>query len=70
MVECFTFTTITTTWDLKIMHDSSLETTAANRIYTNTKADKGGSNGIQHGDFHLRLERESLDHVILGNLKF
>jgi len=39
------------TWDLKIMHDSSLETTAANRIYTNTKADKGGSNGMNMGIF-------------------
>jgi hypothetical protein len=39
------------TWDLKIMHDSSLETTAANRIYTNTKADKGGSNGFNMGIF-------------------
>ena len=38
-------------WDLKIMHDSSLETTAANRIYTNTKADKGGSNGMNMGIF-------------------
>ena len=38
-------------WDLKIMHDSSLETTAANRIYTNTKADKGGSNGFNMGIF-------------------
>jgi hypothetical protein len=39
------------TWDLKIMNDSSLETTAANRIYTNTKADKGGSNGMNMGIF-------------------
>jgi hypothetical protein len=38
-------------WDLKIMNDSSLETTAANRIYTNTKADKGGSNGMNMGIF-------------------
>ena len=38
-------------WDLKIMHDSSLETTAANRIYTNTKSDKGGSNGFNMGIF-------------------
>jgi hypothetical protein len=40
-----------TTWDLKIMHDSSLETTAANRIYTNTKADKSGSGGMNMGIF-------------------
>jgi|TARA_Y100000310_G_scaffold127156_1_gene126184 hypothetical protein len=39
------------TYDLKIMHDSSLETTAANRIYTNTKADKSGSNGFNMGIF-------------------
>jgi hypothetical protein len=40
-----------TAWDLKIMHDSSLETTAANRIYTNTKADKSGSGGMNMGIF-------------------
>lgn len=40
-----------TTWDLKIMNDSSLETTAANRIYTNTKADKSGSGGMNMGIF-------------------
>jgi hypothetical protein len=39
------------TWDVKIMHDSSLETTAANRIYTNTKADKSGSLGMNMGIF-------------------
>ncbi len=39
------------THDLKIMHDSSLETTAANRIYTNTEADKSGSGGFNMGIF-------------------
>jgi hypothetical protein len=39
------------TWDVKIKHDSSLETTAANRIYTNTKADKSGSLGMNMGIF-------------------
>ena len=39
------------TWDVKIMHDSSLETTAANRIYTNTKADKSGTSGMNMGIF-------------------
>jgi len=39
------------TWDLKIMHDSSLETTAANRIYTNTEGDRSGSGGFNMGIF-------------------
>jgi hypothetical protein len=39
------------TYDLKIMHDSSLETTAANRIYTNTEADKSGVSGMNMGIF-------------------
>ena len=38
-------------WDLTIKHDSSLETTAANRIYTNTEADKAGSGGFNMGIF-------------------
>jgi len=37
--------------NLTIKHDSSLETTAANRIYTNTEADVAGSGGVNMGIF-------------------
>ena len=37
--------------NLTIKHDSSLETTAANRIYTNTEADVAGSGGVNMAIF-------------------
>ena len=40
-----------TAWDLTIMNDSSLDTTAANRIYTNTKADLVGAGGMNMATF-------------------
>ena len=39
------------TYNLTIMNDSSLDTTAANRIYTNTEADVVGVSGMNMGIF-------------------